>query len=139
MLSVRVREYIQRATDFSSGMKLLSNEPGYWNSAGLLAIHSAISYSDALRTGLGDTTLSHRDHSQAADLLEEKLPSWFDKSKGIKQFRKLLSKKSDLEYGRWILSTTDSNDLVTAAIRVEMWANQAGKKLNLEGWTHDDQ
>ncbi len=139
MQAVRVQHYIQRATDFSSGMKLLSNEPEYWNSAALLAIHSAISYSDALRTGLGDENLSNSDHSRAADLLQQKLPSWVEDLKGIRHFRKLLSKKSDLEYDKWRPSATDSNDLVTAAIRFEIWANHIGKQLNLEGWTHDDQ
>jgi hypothetical protein len=139
MPAVDVQHYLRRAADFSSGMKLLSSDPAYWNSAALLAIHSAISYSDALRIGLGENRLSADDHSKAADLLDERLPLWLEDRKGLKHFRKLLSKKSRVEYSRRRLGLTDANDLVTDAIRFEIWVNRIGKQLNLEGWTRDDQ
>lgn len=139
MHAAQVQHYIRRATDFSNGMKFLSNEQEYGNSAALLAIHSAISYSDALRTGLGERRLTGDDHSKAADSLEKRLPSWLEDRKGLNPLRRLLAKKSRVEYSERRLNLTDSNDLVTDAIRFETWANRIGRQLNLEGWAHNDQ
>lgn len=139
MSSVQVSHYLRRAADFGNAMKLLSDDPDYLSSAALLAIHSAISYSDALRIGLGDSNLAHSDHRRAADILKSTLPSWFADTQGLQHLRKLLSRKSSLEYSEWMPSTTDLRDLVTAALRFEAWANQAGKLLKLEGWLNGDQ
>jgi hypothetical protein len=136
----QVQHYIERATDFTRGMKLMSDDEDHMNSSALLAIHSAISYSDALRAGLGDARLSSDDHRSAADTLQGLLKSTRVKEqKGLRHFKLLLSKKSRVAYSDQPLSLTECKDLITAAERFEVWANQVGKHLNLEGWTHDDQ
>lgn len=140
MQAVQVQHYIERATDFSRGMKLMSDDEDHINSSALLAIHSAISYSDALRAGLGDAGLSSDDHRNAADTLHGLLNSnRYKEQQGLRHFKLLLSKKSRVAYSDRSLSLTERKDLITAAERFEVWVNQVGKRLNLEGWTHDDQ
>jgi hypothetical protein len=140
MQAVQVQHYIERATDFSRGMKLMSNDEDHFNSSALLAIHSAISYSDALRAGLGDVRLSSDDHRKAADRLRGMLNSkHYKEQQGLRHLDRLLSKKSRVAYSDHPLSHTESNELITAAERFAVWINQVGKHLNLEGWIHDDQ
>jgi hypothetical protein len=55
MQAVRVEHYIRRANDFLDGMRLTNLDESLLSSSALLAIHSAVSYSDALRIGLGET------------------------------------------------------------------------------------
>jgi hypothetical protein len=140
MQAVQVQHYIERATDFSRGMRLMSDDEDHVNSSALLAIHSAISYSDALRAGLGDQRLSSDDHRNAVDTLQGLLnTNRYKEQQGLRHFKLLLSKKSRVAYSDHPLSLTERKDLVTAAERFEVWVNQVGKHLNLEGWTHDDQ
>jgi hypothetical protein len=140
MQSVRVQHYIQRATDFLEGMKLTRMEKSYWNSSALLAIHSAVSYSDALRVGLGDESLSNEDHRKAADALLKILPSTdASHSTGLTHFRFLLARKHLVTYGNRRLEHTDYEALFTHAERFAGWADSIGLQLKIEGWKNDDQ
>ena len=63
MIALNVEQYRNRARDFLEGMKFLQGNlsaSGY--SSALLGIHSAISYGDALRVGMGSKNLSSDDH-----------------------------------------------------------------------------
>ena len=140
MQAVRVQHYIQRATDFLEGMKLTRGDEPYWNSSALLAIHSAVSYSDALRTGLGDQKLSADDHNKAADALQKILSSRTSGDQtGLAHFRYLLSKKHLVTYGDRRLEHTDYEALFTRAERFAQWADKTGSQLNIEGWQNGDQ
>lgn len=140
MQSVRVQHYIQRATDLLEGMQLTRTDSSYWNSSALLAIHSAVSYSDALRVGLGDHSLASDDHGKAADALQKVLPSKNpDKNHGLGHLRYLLSKKHLVTYGDHRLERTDYETLFTKAERFAQWADKIGSQLNIEGWQYGDQ
>ncbi len=119
-------------------MKLLRTEDEFLNASALLAIHSAISYNDALRVGLDDYDLSADDHLDAAGDLEKLLATRrFDDRAGLKHLRGLLKKKSLVAYGSHHLNVQDFRDLVTKAERFEIWANKVGRELKIEGWRDD--
>ena len=140
MQTVQLQHYIRRSTDFLEGMKLTRTDEPYWNSSALLAIHSAVSYSDALRIGLGDQRLSADDHNQAADALQKLLPSnRLSNQTGLGHFRYLLSKKHLVTYGDRRLERTDYEALFTKAERFAQWVDSVGIQLRIEGWQHDDQ
>jgi hypothetical protein len=140
MQAVQVQLYIHRAIDFLEGMQLTRTDEYYWNSSALLAIHSAVSYSDALRLGLGDQKLSADDHQKAADSLQKLLASkHLEDQAGFKHLRFLLSKKNLVAYGDQRLEYTDYEALFTRAERFAQWAGKTGRKLNLAGWQHDEQ
>jgi hypothetical protein len=137
MPAMHVQHYLQRATDFLEGMQLTRTDESYWNSSALLAIHAAVSYSDALRIGLGDQRLSADDHRQAADELQKALPSRnAGNQTGIKHLRYLLSKKHLVAYGDHRLEQADYETLFTRAERFALWADRMGNQLNIEGWKH---
>ncbi|WP_213803828.1 hypothetical protein [Granulicella sp. dw_53] len=140
MSAVKVQHHIRRAMDFLEGMKLSArtDEP-CWNSSALLAIHSALSYSDALRVGLGDERLSADNHQKAADALQKLLPSnKLDDQTGLGHFRYMLSKKHLVAYGDRRLEHTDYETLFTKAERFAKWADKIGVLLNIEGWQDGD-
>jgi hypothetical protein len=137
MQAVEVEHYIRRATDFLAGMKLTRDDDSYWNSSALLAIHSAVSYSDALRKGLGDTKLSSDDHRKAAEALEQALSSHrLTDPTGLKHLRYLLSKKNLIAYENRRLERTDYEALFTKAERFARWADTTGIQLKIEGWNY---
>ena len=137
---MQVQHYIHRATDFLEGMQLTRTDESYWNSSALLAIHSAVSYSDALCLGLGDQKLSADDHQKSADSLQKLLASkHLEDQAGFKHLRFLLSKKNLVAYGDQRLEHSDYEMLFTKAERFARWADKIGSQLNIEGWKHGHQ
>ena len=138
MHGIRVQHFIGRATDYLEAMRLTQRN-AYLNAAALLAIHCALSYSDALRTGLGSDTLSSDDHRYAVSDLEQLVSKKrISDRTGITQLAGLLSKKSKVAYGSKRLAIQDFSDLVTKAERFVRWANNVGKELKIEGWRNAD-
>ena len=138
MQAVRVQHYIQRAADFFRGMQLTREDGTYVNSSALLAIHSALSYNDALRVGLGDTELSSEDHKSAASTTRRLLPADAEIRTGLTHLDYLISRKSLVAYGDRRLSRDDYKLLITKAERFAQWANRIGSQLNIEGWRNVD-
>ena len=151
MSAIAVQHFLRRAKDFEYSMKLCndanrvaevefpaagkfrSNET--LQSAALLAIHAAISYADALRTGLGDAELSADNHQEAAKRLKQVLVDRnVEDAKGVQRFSDLVSKKSAVAYGKGRTSESDLKWIVEGSQRFSVWINQMGKRLNVEGW-----
>jgi hypothetical protein len=129
----QVEFYLRRATDFFHGMQFLQGDEVYRNSTALLAIHSAVSYSDALRVGLGDASLSSDDHRNAAKSLKLALARkhWSDET-GLRHLRDLTSRKSEIAYGGKRIS--DYQAIFDKARKFAAWSNKIGKELEIEGW-----
>lgn len=136
MIAVEVQHFLGRARDFLKGMDLLKDDLAEFRfSPALLGIHCAISYSDALRTGMGREKVSSDDHSKAASDLESLLKSRnFENRKGIGHLKKLLGMKSGIEYEPSTVRENEIEDIVRQAERFAKWAEAAGRKLKIEGW-----
>jgi hypothetical protein len=140
MPAIQVEHYLKRAADFSYVVLVLRGDESHRNSSTLLAIHAAISYSDALRAGLGDVKLGVDDHSKAADALKRVLAlKVVDDETGLGHLRYLLSNKSLVAYGDQRINAKDFEMLFTKAERFVAWANRIGMQLKIEGWTDDKQ
>jgi hypothetical protein len=81
-------------------MYLLNDDvPHYRTGIGLLAIHSAISLSDAIAVGLTGRRGTYQDHAQAARELEGFCSSnKVSDKKGISHFKWLLAEKNRIAY-----------------------------------------
>src|SRR5882672_1999185 len=66
----KYQDYMKVADNFYSGAEL-AKEFEYWNAAGLLIIHAAIAYTDALTIKVGGVKSQGEDHMAAVDLLRE--------------------------------------------------------------------
>jgi hypothetical protein len=99
MRGLQVRSFLKRANDFLSGMKLFADaqDDRFKYSAVLLAVHSAISYGDALCVGLGATEGGRRNHKDRVPELRKLLSKRRHKSQqGIKHFEDLLRERRSL-------------------------------------------
>jgi hypothetical protein len=136
MSPIEVRQFLGRARDFLEGMKLLSDDlVQYRYSSALLGIHGALSYADALRVGLGSTTLSSDNHQNAVGDLKSMLASRkFENLRGIDRLGKLLAFKSKIAYTSETTTEKDIKDILVQAERFAAWAEDTGKKLKIEGW-----
>jgi hypothetical protein len=135
MVAVEVQHFLGRARDFLQGADLMKEDlDQYRYSAALLGIHAAISYSDAMRIGLGSKKLSSDDHRQAAEDLKSLLGARkHDSGHGIDRFRRLLGYKSRIAYAQ-SASGMDFGKIVEDALRFAVWAEKAGETLRIEGW-----
>ena len=136
MAAVEVQNFLARAGDFLKGMERLRDDLAqYRSSSALLGIHGAISYSDALRTGMGSNGVSSDDHRSAARELNRMLTDRnFDKPQGADRLAKLLGKKRGIEYSAHALKENTAGDIVDQAQRFAAWAEEIGRKLKIEGW-----
>lgn len=136
MGAVQVQHYLDRARDFFSGMRLLQDDlKGYKSSSALLAIHSAISYSDALRTGMGCMDVTSEDHRGAVTDLKSRLASRrFEKTQGASHLEKLLSLKGRIAYSADTARESEVEEIVKRAERFASWAEDTGRRLRIEGW-----
>ncbi len=108
-------------------------------SPALLGIHGAISYSDALRIGLGSESLSSDDHRYAAIDLKALLSTRkYPDQQGAEKLKKLLGKtRTKIAYLPEPLDEDYMKQIVQQAERFASWAEIAGKKLEIEGWAND--
>jgi hypothetical protein len=136
MAAVEVHTYLSRARDFLKGMDLLKDDLAeYGSPSALLGIHCAISYNDALRTGMGCADVSAEDHHRAARDLKTRLASRrFEKQQGADRLEKLLSKKNRISYASDSAREDEIVGIVRHAERFAEWAEAAGRKLKIEGW-----
>lgn len=135
MQTGHVQHYLNRADDFLAGMRLVQEEETCSNASALLAVHSALSYADALRVGLGQDQVSADDHKKAIKVLRKLLAERRLKdSGGIQHLDYLISNKSFVAYGTKELSAVESENMCTKAERFAKWISGVAKELKVEGW-----
>jgi hypothetical protein len=139
MGAVQVQQYLGRARDFFKGMEFLKDDLAeYGRSSALLGIHSAISYCDALRSGLGSESVASDDHQRAAQELRSLLVARKrELGEGINRLERLLSQKSEVAYSPKRNSRKDVEAIIQDAQRFALWAEDAGARLGIEGWRND--
>jgi hypothetical protein len=125
MVETRFAVYHRRARQLAGAMKLCQDGmSAYASAAALLAVHSAISYSDALLIGLGGARPRGENHREAVAALKRACTGAKIEPQGIVHSQKLLSAKTDISYGEKLVSETTIAALCEAAKRFEAWAEQ---------------
>ena len=128
---IATKEYIEKADHFFQGMRLLRDDvPAYRTSIGLLAIHSAISLSDAIKSGTNGKRGKYQDHAQAAGELERLCVSTkVSDRKGITHLKWLIGQKSFVAYSQYRLDDTSVRQAVDKAERFNAWAYNSFKEV----------
>ena len=139
MIVIKVQHYLNRARDFFKGMDLLKDDlTGYQFSSALLGIHSAISYCDALRIGMGSESVSAEDHRSASGELRTLLSSRkYKELQGLERLEKLLGQKSVIAYSQDRAEENAIKSIIQQAQRFASWAEKTGRQLGIEGWGND--
>jgi hypothetical protein len=117
--------YYRRATQLADAMKLCQDDlSAYASAAALLAVHSAISYSDALLIGLGSTRPRGENHREAVTALKRACTRAKIDRQGVGHFQKLLSVKTDVSYGEKRVDDERAAALCVIAERFRVWAER---------------
>jgi len=114
--------YQRKAEEFYKAM-LHAEKEGYWNAVGLNAVHCAISIADALLVRYSGMRSIDADHMVALDLMKQnlKIDGVGDK---LSAFRRILAKKSLIEYDNAVFSQHDAREILKQAERFYIWARQ---------------
>jgi hypothetical protein len=137
MRAIEVQTYLAKATDFLDGMKFFAEaqDQRYRYSSVLLAVHSAISYGDALSLGLGRISTASQNHrSRVAELRKLLVERQYKSLNGLNHFESLLRDKTDVAYTSKRITEKQASALIDHAQRFSIWANTVGSALKIEGW-----
>jgi HEPN domain-containing protein len=111
--------YIAKAEQFLETMEL-AIEAGQWDSAGLQAVHSVISTSDALLAFYGGVRSVEQDHRAVAGLIQDIFGP--DANTAIRHVRQAIQKKNLVEYEQRRLTEKEARDIAGHARRYMIWA-----------------
>jgi len=111
-----------RALQLTNAMRLCSEDcPSYASAVALLAVHSAISYNDALCIRLLGERPKGKDHKDAIPLVTRACKKARIAPDGIKHLERLLSAKTAISYGDRVVNTEHAQKLSTTAERFVKW------------------
>jgi hypothetical protein len=120
-----VTVYHDRALQLADAMKLCLDDLVSYASAGaLLAVHSAISYNDAVLLKLKGRRSQTEDHRRAAATLFRVCRERNIDVQGCHHLKKLLSVKTDISYGDRIVDSETAEALCSSAVRFQTWAER---------------
>ena len=125
------QQYVEKADHFLQGMKLLNEDVrNYRSGVGLLAVHSAISLSDAISVGLTGKRGKYQDHMQAARELNRLCTSnKISNVQGIHHFEWLLGQKNTVAYEHRRFDDESVRVAVDRAERFSVWAYNYFKEI----------
>jgi hypothetical protein len=125
MVDVSLTVYHHWAMQLAGAMKLCQDDlPAYASATALLAVHSAIAYSDAVLIGLGDKRPRSENHMEAVKALRRACAGARLDHQGIAHLQKLLSAKTDVSYGDKRVDDEKVTALCVAAERFQVWAER---------------
>ncbi|HXZ39794.1 MAG TPA: hypothetical protein VEG68_03570 [Terriglobales bacterium] len=129
--TVATQQYIEKADHLLQGMKLLFDDvSAYRTGVGLLAIHSAISLSDAIKVGLTGKRGKYQDHTQAADELDRLCAANnVSNTQGVSHLAWLLGKKNSVAYQPSRFDDKSVRLAVEKAERFNVWAYNNFKEI----------
>jgi len=113
------RAFLAKAKDFAFMMDI-SLEEGKWNSAGLQAVHTVISASDAVIVYYGGVRSTEVDHREVVGLLQDIIGK--DASARGRHVSMVIAKKNLVEYEERLISQTEARDMTEHAKRFLEWA-----------------
>lgn len=93
----------------------------YGNAIGVLAIHAAIAWTDALAIAFGGCKSIDGDHTKAADLLKEVLGRAHDEQM-LRVLRGVLAGKDKVSYTGTFYTADDAGQLLKKSARFIDWA-----------------
>ena len=96
----------------------------YASAAALLAVHSAISYNDALLIGLGGARPRDENHREAVTALKRACTGAKIDHRGIAHLQSLLGAKTEISYGEKRVDNERIKALCIAAERFQVWAER---------------
>jgi len=99
----------------------LAQEYEYWNAAGVIIVHAAIAFTDALTVKIGGVKSRGEDHYQAGQLVQETVALTDDGKRSLKHFFAIIEEKSLVSYSGKIYQRGDIAALWKHLERYQQW------------------
>ena len=99
-----------------------SIELEYWTAAGVLIVHSAIAYTDALCIKLSGQKSIGENHEDAISLLEKTVADSNERNKAVNQLRRIIEEKTKVSYLGELYSPSQTNKIWKQLERFREWA-----------------
>lgn len=115
------RNYLTVAQSFDGGAEL-AKEYEYWNASGVLIIHAAIAYTDAITIRLGGLKSQGENHHETIALAESLLPRDQATKKALNQLRSILDEKTRVSYSGEVYQRKDVEHMWKLLARYRQWA-----------------
>lgn len=117
----RFTNYISVADSFFKGAEL-ARQHEYWNAAGVLIVHAAIAYADAIAIKLGGVKSQSEQHQEAVDLLSELVAEGEESKRALNQLRRIIDHKTAVSYSGKVYNPSDVDQLWKQVERFRTWA-----------------
>ncbi|MFC1522883.1 hypothetical protein ACFL6Y_10790 [Elusimicrobiota bacterium] len=114
------KDYLKVAENFHSGAEV-AKVYDYWNAAGVLIVHAAIAYSDAITIKVGGVKSRGEDHIAAVDLLESVVVLDETGKKAMRHLVRIIEHKNLVSYSGEIYSREDVEKLWKHLERFKTW------------------
>ena len=119
----KAANYKSVAENFYEGAKVAADYE-YWNAAGVLIVHSAIAYGDAVTIKLGGVKSKGDNHQALVNLLNSIIPISSDKNKALLQLSKIIDHKNAVSYSGDIYTQADIDQLWKYVNRFRSWVEK---------------
>ena len=123
----RFREYQNVADHFYEAAKD-SMELEYWTATGVLIVHSAIAFADALCIKLSGVKSVGENHEDVVGLVERIVADGEGKSKAINQLRRIIEEKTKVSYLGELYSPSQTKGMWKRLERFRNWAKEILKR-----------
>lgn len=117
----KFKDYSAVANHFFEAAEL-AMELGYWTAAGVLIVHSAIAFSDALCIKLSGVRSIGENHEYALVLLERVSAEIEGKSSALNQLKRIIEEKTKVSYLGELYSASQIKDMWKRLERFRKWA-----------------
>lgn len=114
-------DYAKVAESFYNGAEMAKGFE-YWNAAGLLIVHAAIAYTDALTIKFVGVRSKGEDHMAAVDLLRQVMALDEQGKSGIRHLERIINEKNRVSYEGEIFTKKDVETLWKHLLRYRAWA-----------------
>ncbi len=112
----------ERVAESFFGGAEVAREYEYWNATGVLIVHSAIAYADAMCIKFRGEKSQGEDHNQAVILLKEILAANDENKKAYNHLEKIIAHKTSVSYSGDVYNRKDVDNLWKNFERFKRWA-----------------
>ncbi|MFN0117556.1 MAG: hypothetical protein ACKVQC_04585 [Elusimicrobiota bacterium] len=116
----KYKDFKQVAENFFQGAEA-AKEFEYWNAAGVLIVHAAIAYTDALTIKVGGVKSKGEDHMAAIDLVREVVNLSENSLNSLRHFSDLINQKNLVSYSGEIYAKKDIEMMWKKLVRYRDW------------------
>jgi len=93
----------------------------YWTAAGVLIVHAAIAYADAVSVQQSGQKSAGESHEDAIALLDSVIAASDEKEKALNQLRRLIEEKTKVSYLGELYTPAQTKDLWRRLERFRAW------------------